>query len=178
MNAILQDIAHSPRIWLTTDTHFNHAKLVEFGRPRDFADRTLRALHASCGTGDTLIHLGDLAIGKDAEAIEKLREAVHGRPIILIRGNHDNKSTTWYLRHGIAIVCDEMTMRVNGRTVLLTHMPQPRRSGVDINIHGHTHGNAHREHESAGIYEDGYHVEIALENNAYQPWLLMALTRI
>lgn len=160
-----------PHIWLTTDTHFNHAKLVEWGRPSDFEEKILRGL-AQIKTGDMLIHLGDLAIGQDTEAIKRLQEATGLVPIILIRGNHDNKSRTWYQRYGLLLLAGEIMLRVNGKNVLLTHIPQPRREGIDHNVHGHTHGNGHRFKEIADIYEDGYHIELALETSGYQPWRL------
>lgn len=167
----------TPRIWLTTDTHFNHAKLKEWGRPDDYEEKTLAAIAREMTSLDTLIHLGDLAIGNDAYAIARLRDAARGRPIILVRGNHDKKSTAWYLRHGLAMVCDELVVKVNGMTVLLTHIPQPRRAGIDHNVHGHTHGNTHRDKDVEGIYEIGYHVELALEKSNYQPWRLDTLLR-
>lgn len=161
-----------PHIWITTDTHLNHAKLIEWGRPADFEERTLRALAQNLKIGDTLIHMGDLAIGQDAEAIKRLQEATGYVPIILVRGNHDNKSRTWYQRNGILLMAQEITLRVNGKNVLLTHVPQPRRANIDFNVHGHTHGNGHRFKDVAEIYENGYHIELALENNDYQPWRL------
>lgn len=165
-----------PRIWLTTDTHFNHEKLIEWGRPIDFESRIYGGLsHAMNNVGDVLVHLGDLAVGKDGQAILLLQTATRLAPITLVRGNHDQKSTTWYLRRGIHLVCDELVLTVNKKRVLLTHIPKPRRAGIDHNIHGHTHGNAHRAHEMRDFYESGYHIELALEHNGYKPWLLSNL---
>lgn len=161
-----------PHTWLTTDTHLNHTKLVEWGRPADFEEKTLRGLAQNLKMGDTLIHMGDLAIGRDIEAIKRLQEAAGYIPIVLVRGNHDNKSRTWYQRSGILLVVDELVLKVNGLTCLLSHVPRPRRAGIDRNIHGHTHGNGHRFTDVESFYEAGYHVELALENSNYQPWRL------
>jgi len=51
-------------IFLTTDTHFGHDKLVELsGRPVDFSEKVFRNLQSTLQPHHTLIHLGDIAMG-------------------------------------------------------------------------------------------------------------------
>ena len=53
------------RIWLTTDTHFGHQRMIEFGRPQDFEVKIGKAISEVVKPEDVLIHLGDFCIGKD-----------------------------------------------------------------------------------------------------------------
>ena len=53
------------RIWLTTDTHFGHSKMVEYcGRPENFSDRILENFKV-IKEHDILLHLGDFCIGNE-----------------------------------------------------------------------------------------------------------------
>lgn len=54
------------KIWITTDTHFGHDMLIQYGRPTDFSERIFKGLE-QVSPGDMLIHLGDFCIGKDEE---------------------------------------------------------------------------------------------------------------
>jgi len=52
-------------IWVTTDTHLNHTKLIEYGRPENFEDKIKKGLVNNIKKDDLLIHLGDVCIGDD-----------------------------------------------------------------------------------------------------------------
>lgn len=82
---------------------------------------------------DTIIHLGDVQIGKKSDWI---MPALPGRKI-LIRGNHDRQwSNTRWMEAGFDFACDGMRFR----NCWLTHEPETSRaSGCDLNIHGHLH---------------------------------------
>lgn len=157
--------------WVISDTHLNHRKLEEFGRPKDFEELILKNLRNKFAPGDTLIHLGDVCIGNDEMWMNRFTKAL---PIdvrlILVRGNHDHKSDKWYVEHGFDFVCDQFIGTYFGKRILFSHEPQiPDNAKIDWNIHGHTHGNTHRDMESGAFYDATfYHKEVALELNGYR----------
>lgn len=162
----------SSKIYITTDTHFGHKKLIELGRPENF-EALITAQLLTLKRDDILIHLGDISVGDDKLNHAMFFELFHYiRRLILVRGNHDQQSNFWYFDHGWDMVCDSFKLNFEGKVLLFSHRPEPKQVGVDYNIHGHTHGNGHREAEYGGFYEPGYHVELALENNGYKPFEL------
>lgn len=162
------------KVYAISDTHFNHKKLIEYGRPEDFEDRILTALRKA--SGDMLIHCGDFAIGGDEEAHFRFMHATQGfKTRVLVRGNHDHKSNAWYYHQGWDFVCDSFSAKLFGKKILFTHIPA-KKGGFDHNIHGHLHGNAHRlEGEVAELYEPGYHIDLAPEIRNYAPCIVQRL---
>lgn len=159
------------RIWLTTDLHFSHAKMVEYcGRPKDFEIRVFKGLNA-IPHHDTLICLGDVCIGNDGVNHERWIRPLACRKM-LVRGNHDRKSDNWYRTHGWDFVCDSLKLTECGKSVLLTHHPTGVDDGghFDLNVHGHCHTQGFR----AAII-DKHHVLLSLEEMNYQPVLLQTM---
>ena len=71
-----------------------------------------------------MMNLGDICIGKDEEWHLRLMDATSGfKRKILVRGNHDNKSYSWYYDHGWDFVCETMRMRFRGKEIVFSHMP-------------------------------------------------------
>lgn len=163
------------KIYVTSDTHLNHAKLIEWGRPKDFEERIIRS-HNKIEEEAVIIHLGDICIGKDEAMHEVLMDSIgHVQHRILVRGNHDKKSNSWYLEHGWHAVVDQLTMNLYGKRVIFSHIPVDYEMwpATDLNVHGHTHGNSHRDHDIQDFYRPGtYHREVAMENTNYQPILV------
>jgi calcineurin-like phosphoesterase family protein len=155
------------KIWLTTDTHFNHALLVDIGaRPRGFEQPIMRGL-SRIPAGDVLIHLGDICIGGD-DGVHAMLASLPFKKW-LVRGNHDHKSWSWYMAHGWDFVGDTVSLELFGKDILLSHMPQPD-TGYDLNIHGHFHNTDHHrwEPELISVLNDKQ-VLLAIENTNYQP---------
>ncbi len=162
------------KIYVTSDTHFGHKKLIEWGRDPNFEELELRS-HEKIGADDYLIHLGDFCIGKDAEHHEVfMKRLAHVKHKVLVRGNHDHKSNGWYLEHGWSAVVDQMVMNLFGKTVVFSHIPvRPAKwFAMDYNVHGHTHGDHHRDFEVRGIYDLDFHREVAMELTKYRPILM------
>ena len=159
------------RIWLTTDTHFGHEKMVEFGRPKGFEEKILAGLELNTKVGDILIHLGDFCIGNDAKWLGDYLYRLPGRKHWLIRGNHDRKSNSWYIDHGWDWIGENMELKMFNKNNIFSHIPLAmfRIPWNSINIHGHLHGNNHRESE---VPLTELHKLLALENTNYQPVLL------
>ncbi len=155
---------------LISDTHFNHTKLEEWGgRSGDWQEKMKKGM-MKIPAGDTLIHLGDVCIGNDTEvhAFFELLPCTK----ILVLGNHDKKSKQWYTEHGWDFVCDGIEIIFQGHYLHLTHRPARPQGNNTFNIHGHTHGNMHRDEEYCDFYSKEYHIDISPELKGYSPMLL------
>lgn len=163
------------KIWVISDTHFAHTKLEEWGgRSGDWQDKLWKGLE-QIPAGDVLIHLGDICIGDDLEVHNRIRELVCRT--ILVKGNHDKKSITWYLEHGWDFVCDGIEIVYHGHYLHLTHRPARPQGHNTWNIHGHTHGNLHRSEEYVEFYDKNYHIDISPEIRGYSPINLETLLK-
>jgi calcineurin-like phosphoesterase family protein len=129
--------------WLITDTHFGHHKMKDYcQRPEGFETTILNRIRHHVLTGDVLIHLGDFCIYKDEEWHAEFMATCPGKKW-LIRGNHDRKSSSWYLDRGWDFVADSTTLTLFGKRLLLSHRPVTAHSDFDLNIHGHHHNTGH-----------------------------------
>ncbi|MDE2098295.1 MAG: metallophosphoesterase [Patescibacteria group bacterium] len=130
-------MARMRRIWLITDTHWNHTRLIELGhRPANFEERIRFQWQRLVAPSDIVIHLGDVILGRKAMLPDILSELPGVK--MLIRGNHDDESNGWYLSRGFAAVMDGMLMG----DVWLTHQPHAVLPvGAVLNVHGHIHDN-------------------------------------
>lgn len=167
-------------IWLTTDTHFNHDKMLEYcDRPENFEELISKGLSA-IPKEDVLIHLGDICIGNDAEVHEKYIKPLKCKKW-LIKGNHDNKSNKFYIENGWDYVGYSFRDKFFGKKILFSHQPQEN-GDVDLNIHGHFHNQLPRllkedwvvpdekyrnEHDMSLLNEK--HKLLALEYTEYKP---------
>lgn len=158
------------KIYAISDTHFNHKKIIEYGRPENFEEQILNNL--SKVSGDVLIHCGDFCIGKNVESHEKFMEASKGfKKKILVRGNHDPQSDNWYYEHGWDFVCDSFSNKFFGKEYIFTHIPLAEVcTRYFKNIHGHMHGNNHRDAELSGDRTlTDWHFDLAPEIRNYSP---------
>jgi len=162
-------------IHLITDTHFGHEMMSsKFGiRPKGFEQQIFDKL-ASLPEDSTLIHLGDFCIGTDDYWHRAFTETTPPRRKVLVRGNHDNKSDSWYYERGWDFVCSSFIGKYFGKRVLFSHIPKDHSHYpyTEINIHGHTHGDLHRDEEIKPFYDHSYHIEIALEKTGLSPVML------
>lgn len=155
--------------WVIADTHLGHDKMVKQGyRPEGFDYQILKNVGSIVKEQDVLIHIGDVCINKD-EYWNKLFTNIDCKKW-LVRGNHDNKTMSWYLTHGWDFVSDELTLELFGKRILFTHIPCTLHDNFDLNIHGHLHNTNHRNIE--GLTEK--HKLIYLEHE-YKPFSLRKL---
>jgi len=129
--------------WITTDNHFDHKNIVEYcGRPEDYEERIIKNLSV-VGDDDILFNLGDFSLGKRTEYWAERYMFANKAKKILILGNHDNKSYTYYYKLGFDFVCRRASIKRYGKRIVLSH--RPRRFFTEhINIHGHMHNVDHR----------------------------------
>ena len=173
------------KTWLTTDTHFNHKKMVEYcNRPENFDHLIWEGLKIIEG-GDILIHLGDFCIGNDFENHIHLGALLPDVKKILIRGNHDRKTNKWYMDNGWDFVCENFQDTYFGKIILFSHRPSKDCGQFDINIHGHFHnhlprllrndwvveGEKERNEKELEFLTDK-HKLLSLESTKYKPILL------
>lgn len=134
------------RIYVTADTHYNHPEIISYcNRPLNSEElifNNMKFLRES----DCLVHLGDFCLGKEAEVHKKYLEPIKATKI-LVRGNHDSKSFSWYMEHGWDFVCDAFRLNYCGKIVLFSHIPQAWDGIWEVNIHGHLHNLGHRDKE-------------------------------
>ena len=161
--------------WLISDTHFNHTKLEEWGnRSGNWQDQIWNGLRLIPGN-ETLIHLGDICIGDDLEIHNAISSLICKK--ILVKGNHDKKSTTWYYDHGWDFVVDGFELLYNGHYLYFSHRPIYPFSHITWNIHGHTHGNMHRSEEYYSFYSPQFHIDLSPELVGYSPISLNSLMK-
>lgn len=144
-------------IYLITDTHLGHENIKHLcDRPDNFSELIIENWKNTVSNNDTVFHLGDIAFGD--YWLKKLLE-LPGKKI-LIRGNHDQKSTFGYINEGFDFVCNDFSAKIEGLDILFSHHPRYFHHH-DINIHGHMH-NLSREDFSC------LHLPLSLENMNYQ----------
>ncbi len=135
------------KIWVISDTHFGHDKMIEWGsRKGGFEQSILGNLSDVLTENDIMLHLGDVCLGNDAHWNNLIANIVC-RKKWLIKGNHDSKSSNWYLNHGWDFVGTKINLRQFGHTIVCSHTPQALSNSGRVNIHGHLHDDGHRKPE-------------------------------
>lgn len=133
-----------PETWFVADTHFLHAGIIPacrrpFSSVQEMDELLTEAWNATVRPGDTVYHLGDFALSRDAGAIERAFRRLNGRKCLIV-GNHDRRARklAWAEQHeGIY----ETT--VEGRHVVMCHYPMrswPRAFRGSLHLYGHVHG--------------------------------------
>ena len=156
------------KYFIISDSHLNHANIATYcDRPANFTDLIIKRWNERVTWEDTVIHLGDVAIGP-RQLVENQVRSLNGRKI-LIRGNHDRASScAWWADHGFDFACDAMMFR----NWWLTHEPAhslPWTDGVQTtclgNIHGHLHNIWHGFAPNAGNHKDATE-----QKKLHNPW--------
>ena len=146
-------------IWLISDTHFNHSKILEFTqggrsiRPFSNVDEMNQTMLDNWANTvkpqDTVIHLGDVLFGENkVEWLEANFAKLPGKKRLVL-GNHDNVKMLAPFFKDI-----QMWIDMSNKGLLFTHTPQhastlaeSHRFGQEplLNVHGHIHSNASPE---------------------------------
>lgn len=133
-----------PQVWFTSDTHFGHARVIEYcGRPfanvSEMNTRLAEAWNARVSPSDIVYHLGDFAMGRREDLALHLG-ALNGR-VILVAGNHD-RSRSAMLGAGFAEHHKELTLEMNGLRLYMRHVPNLEgtwQGSADFHLCGHVH---------------------------------------
>jgi calcineurin-like phosphoesterase family protein len=154
------------KYWIIADTHFNHDGVTEYcNRPSNWQRKTVNAL-MRIPKEDVLIHLGDVEWGNT-----HIMDLVCSKRILVL-GNHDKKSKTYY-QNKWDFVCNGLRLEIYGKKILFTHKPVVWDGWYDINIHGHFHNIAlsrcfECEPELKDVYNNR-HRRLSLELEDYKP---------
>lgn len=167
----------TPDTWIVSDTHFGHDNIVRYcDRPENHEQVIVQKWNALVEDDDIVLHLGDLIFNnlKGSEYARQLK----GRKFLL-RGNHDNHSSTWFLDRGFTRLPIKTLFWAYGKErVLFSHEPDTSTIPWTINIHGHIHNNGWestidltRDYRNVSIEVMDYRpvrLKDILENGVYQ----------
>lgn len=157
------------KIWIVSDTHFNHEAIKEYEwRPDNFNEIIIDNLKSVIKQEDTLIHLWDVIFNRQSELENILKEIPWTK--ILVKWNHDQNKNNWYLSKGFNLVCDKIELRFNHKKVILTHIPIKLLED-EYNLHWHLHSWNHRDEEFDKVKTDR-HILYSPERYKYKPILL------
>lgn len=125
-------------IYIISDSHFNHPAIIDKfeHRRKDYAQQICRKVRNNVPDSATLIHLWDVIFYKHAE-LEWYLKRMWPCTKILVKGNHDKKSNSFYHDKWFDFVCDEIKIW----NVVLTHIPKWTLLRDEINVHWHLHTN-------------------------------------
>lgn len=153
--------------WIISDTHFNHLNLEKWGKRTGDWQNTIWKNIESIPENDTLIHLGDICMGGDQEVFKRIKKIKCKK--ILVKGNHDKKSTSWYSENGFDFVVDSFELIFHGYYLFFSHRPTPPMYHYNYNLHGHTHGDIHHSEDYVSYYDKDYHKDFSPELIGYKP---------
>lgn len=148
-------------IWFSSDTHLLHRLVAEhrgFSGSEEHDETVIARWNATVRPGDLVWHLGDVGLGNETRVLEQAAR-LNGRKQ-LVTGNHDpcwpgHRDARKHQRRWLEVfesVQAFAKIRLDGRTVLLSHMPYDgdhvgedrhtqfrlRDEGAWL-LHGHTH---------------------------------------
>ena len=130
-------------IWLTTDWHIYKSEVTGDNKKQSILElmKLVTQQRLTVKPNDIFIYMGDISYKRLGDEYDnKIREVfsrLNGIKI-LIRGNHDIKDDDYYLSLGFNYVFNELKYK----NILFSHRPVSIKdiNDVDINIHGHIHG--------------------------------------
>ena len=157
------------KTWFTSDTHFFHDRVIEYSqRPFESIWQMNQVMidrwNKVVAPGDTVYHLGDVALVKGTQRPELLwyLDALNGN-IHLCPGNHDWKNGIVKLSRW-ASVQDYREITLNGVNLILLHYGLKvwnRSHYGSIHLYGHSHGT---------LPGDSQCVDVGVDNGwNYQP---------
>jgi calcineurin-like phosphoesterase family protein len=163
-------------IWVISDTHFNHANILNFkdsvGKPvrsfdnvQEMNEIMIQNWNSVVRPGDKVYHLGDVLFGTNKrEWMAKHFPRLMGSKRLIV-GNHDNVKELTLSGHFQKVM---MWRQFKDLGLLLTHVPvhpstlKEGRFGdlTPINVHGHIHQNQS---------PDGPYKCVCVEHTNYTP---------
>lgn len=163
------------KIWIISDTHFNHPAIRKYCNRPDDCDSLMRLyMRRMIADDDILIHLGDVIFDNPTSLKEMLAQYKFTK--ILVRGNHDSKSDNWYLDNGFDLVTNMLQIK----DVIFTHIPIDmnayffQQNNIKYNVHGHLHNTDYRKIQPnvSKIYDETKNILYSPELRGYKPVLL------
>lgn len=161
-------------IWVTSDTHFNHANIIKYcNRPfssiEEMNETIISNWNNVVSKDDIVYHLGDFALG-DKSLIPNILKRLNGY-INFIMGNHDNLNIMLETRKQSLIknISWEDVFKVGKKIIILNHypfgsLPDPNYNDDIIQLHGHVHSTP----DKPWNYFDNQY-DVGVDNNNFTP---------
>ena len=162
------------KYYVTTDLHLGHKAMKRFcNRPDGFEEKIFKNIENTVGEKDMLIVLGDVCLRNEEFWHGVVFDIIKCGKKILVKGNHDVKSYSWYYDHGWDFVCESYCVDFYGHRIVFSHKPI-KIGDHTLNIHGHFHNNTFRkcEIELQKVYTDKHYL-VSIENTNYMPLNLL-----
>lgn len=156
------------KVYFISDTHFFHKNILKYcERPfkdiDEMSEILIKNWNETIKKEDTVFFLGDLFLGKQDVGKELVKQ-LNGNKILII-GNHDRYSITYYISIGFKEVYKYPILYK--KFFLLSHEPIKFANETSfLNIHGHIHNNGYRK--DMNINENNY-FNVSVENINYTP---------
>lgn len=165
--------------WVTSDTHFSHARIVELSR-RPFSSveqmngEIIKRWNQVVKPDDKVLHTGDMSMGKFPESVA-LTSALNGCRF-LIPGNHDRVSSVFdkgksierfaalYEQYGWTILPEVIGRVLAGRKILLSHYPYDGDSRPD---RPDRHASVRPKDEGLPIVHGHVHTDFAVRGRQF-----------
>lgn len=163
-------LEESKNVWVTSDTHFNHSKIIEYcNRPFSSVEEMNETLISNwnkvISEGDTVYHLGDFALGKQStipDILGRLKGCIK-----FIMGNHDNFN---FMSRNLSatesdVISYEKVIKVGKHIVIMNHYPfSSLPADKVIQLFGHVHSTPDNPWKSLPNQYD-----VGVDNNNYTP---------
>ena len=163
-------------IFFTSDTHFGHAKLVQyykhpFKSVEEHDEHLIDRWNATVPSNGIVYHLGDFAFAHK-DYVHQIRQRLNGQ-VFLVRGNHDKriskKTFGWVKDYYEARIPDETLLKGRAK-IILSHYPmlsfQHQHKGA-WHLFGHSHSNANQWIDKH--LPEARMLDIGVENHNYTP---------
>lgn len=131
------------KVWIIADTHFGHEDVprnIEYAKAIKKQKSSLLNIHKD----HILYHLGDISVARGEGHIQQIHEEIFMKMQcrkVLIVGNHDRKSYSWFYDHGWDFVAERISIKFLSYYITFIHDPKDYVLAKDeILIHGHYHG--------------------------------------
>ena len=144
------------KVFFTSDTHFNHAKIIEYcSRPfsdvKEMNEVMIANWNRVVQPDDHVFHLGDFAMG-GVEEWNSILDRLNGK-IHLILGNHDLRTVGSDCPKRFEDVCMQKIIMIGKHQIILNHYPLLCYSGADKKtwqLFGHLHTCRNNVENGAG----------------------------
>jgi calcineurin-like phosphoesterase family protein len=185
-------------IYFISDLHLGHSNIFKyepirqttFGSHKNYIKEIIKRWNSVVKKNDIVYNLGDFIVGfnqmkrdlnltiSEKDFAKSIMNALNGRKILIL-GNHDHKSKSWYKEIGFDDVKHFDYIEYNGKIIFLFHYPlcddylnketklkeirNEINDKVDILVHGHTH--SHNWCQNCKIP----HFNVSVENINFTP---------
>ena len=161
------------KIYLTSDTHFNHENILKYEEIRNFPsvevmnEKIIENWNSVVGDDDLVYMLGDIFMGP-LDGIDEIMPRLKGRKYLVI-GNHDTAPRVERMSKYLEGSSDMLIIRLpKKKRATLCHYPMREWYGKDqgcVHFYGHVHGNEHR----GGLNTERGSFHIGMDTNNLTP---------